>query len=197
MITRRNLTWVIPLLLLLTFPLWRPPVASFLTPRGGYDASFANRKLDEHNFNMEQVHITQSENGKTTLEVQAQRASTGKTQDEFNMEEVHAVITSVSGEQTIVTAHKGVLYKKSTILTLIDEVVVIKPKDKFELYTDLLIYNDKTHIANSPGETQVIGERFEIRGNNLFFNTKTKAYDLSGRVRCKLSNFSTPDSSSP
>ena len=197
MISRRNLTWFIPLLLLLTFPLWRPPVASFLTPRGGYDASLTNRKLDEHNFTMEQVHITQSENGKTTLEIQAQRASTGKTQDEFIMEEVEAVITSDSGEQTFVTALKGILNKQSTILTLIDEVVVVKPKDKFELYTDLLIYNDKTHIANSPGETQVIGERFEIKGNNLFFNTKTEAYDLSGRVRCKLSNFSTPDSSSP
>ena len=197
MITRRNLTWLIPLLLLFTFPLWRPPVASFLTPRGGYDESLANRKLDEHNFNMEQVHVTQSENGKTTLEILAQRAYTGKTPDEFEMEEVDAVITTDSGEQTFITARKGVLDKKSAILTLIDEVVVMKPKDQYELYTDLLIYNDKTHIANSPGKTQVIGEKVEIKGDNLIFNTKTEAYDLSGRVRCKLTNFSTPDSTSP
>ena len=197
MISRRNLIWLIPLFLVLSFPLWRPPVASFLTPRGGYDESLANRKLDEHNFTMEQVRITQSEKGKITLEIQARQAYTGQTQDDFAMEEVDAVITADSGEQTFITARKGLLDKKNAILTLIDEVVVIKPKDKYELYTDLLIYNDKTNIANSPGKTQLLGEKIEIKGNNLIFNTKTEAYELSGRVRCKLTNFSTPDSSSP
>jgi LPS export ABC transporter protein LptC len=197
MISRRNLIWLIPLLLFLTFPMWRPFVAAFLTPRGGYDESLANRRLDEHNFNMDNVHLAQSENGRKTLEIEARRAYTGKTQDEFEMEEVDAIITSDSGEQTFVTARKGLLDKKNSILTLIDEVVVMKPKDKFELYTDLLIYNDKTHIANSPGKTQLIGEKVEIKGTNLVFNTKTEAYDLGGRVRCKLTNFSAPDSTSP
>lgn len=197
MMTRRNLVWLIPLCLFLTFPLWRIPAASFLTPRGGYDASLAERKLDVHKFNMEQVHVTQSELGKTTLEIVAERAYTGKTDNEFEMETVDAVITSASGEQTFVTARKGILDKQSSILTLIEEVVVMKPKDKFELYTDLLIYNDKSHIAHSPGKTQVIGEKIEISGNNLIFNTLTEAYDLGGRVRCKLTNFSSPDSTPP
>jgi len=193
---RRNLTWIIPLILFFTFPLWRPPVAAFFTPRGGYDASLANRKLDEHNFNMERVHITQSEHGKNTLEIAAQRAYTGKTQNEFEMEEVDAVVTSDSGEQTYITARKGVLDKLGAILTLIDEVVVMKPNDQFELYTDLLIYDDKTHIANSPGKTQIIGEKIELSGNNLTFNTLTEGFDLGGRVRGKLTNFSAPDDTS-
>lgn len=197
MITRRNLIWLIPLFLALTFPLWRPPIAAFLSPRGGYDASLANRKFDEHNFKLETVQITQSENGKITLEIEAERAYTGKNPDEIEMESIDAVITSATGVQTFVTARKGILDKKGSILTLIDEVVVIKPKDKFELYTDLLIYNDKTQIANSPGKTQVIGEKIQITGNNLVFNTITESYDLGGRVHCKLANFSTPDSTSP
>lgn len=196
MTSRRNLIWLFPLLLFLTFPLWRDPVTTFLTPRGGYDPSLAKRKLDVHNFNMDGVHITQSENGKIILEITAERAYTGKTENEFEMEKVDAIITSDNDEQTFVTARQGILDKKNTILTLIDEVVVMKPKDSFELYTDLLIYNDKTHIANSPGKTQIIGEKIEINGKNLIFNTETEAYDLSGRVRCKLQNFS-PDSSSP
>jgi len=193
MITRRNLTWLIPFFLFLTFPLWRPPIASFLSPRGGYDPSLANRKLDEHNFKLEHVHIAQSEHGKITLEIEAEQAYTGKNQDEIEMEQVDATITSVANEQTFVTARKGVLDKKGSILTLIDEVVVMKPKDKFELYTDLLIYNDKTGIAHSPGKTQVIGEKIDLTGNNLIFNTITDSYDLSGRVHCKLANFSAPD----
>ncbi len=197
MITRRNLIWLIPLFLALTFPLWRPPVASFLSPRGGYDPSLANRKLDEHNFKLENVHIAQSEHGKITLEIEAESAYTGKNKDEIEMETVDAVITSASNEQTFVTARKGILDKKGAILTLVEEVVVMKPKDKFELYTELLIYNDKTGIANSPGKTQVIGEKIEITGNNLIFNTTTNSYDLSGRVHCKLANFSAPDSTAP
>lgn len=197
MMTRRNLVWLIPLFLFLTFPLWRIPLAAFLTPRGGYDPSLAARKVDSQVFNMEKVHVTQSEHGKTTLEIVAERALTGKSDNEFEMEEVDAVITSTTGEQTFITARKGILDKKTSILTLIHEVVVMKPKDKFELYTDLLIYNDKTHIAHSPGKTQVIGEKIEIRGNNLTFNSLTGIYDLDGRVRCKLTNFSAPDSTSP
>jgi LPS export ABC transporter protein LptC len=195
MMTRRNLVWLIPLFLFFTFPLWRIPVASFLSPRGGYDPSLAERKLDVHNFNMETVHITQSELGNITLEIIAVRAYTGTSENEFEMEEVDAVVTSAKGEQTFITARKGILDRQSAILTLIDEVVVMKPKDKFELYTDLLIYNDKSHIAQSPGKTLVIGEKIEIRGNNLIFNTLTESYDLGGRVRCKLTNFSSPDNS--
>jgi LPS export ABC transporter protein LptC len=192
MISRRSLVWLIPFLLFLSFPLWRIPIASFLSPRGGYDPSLAQRKLDAHNFNMDEVHITQSENGKTTLDITADRAFTGKTVDEFKMNEVDAIITGTNNEQTFITSRKGIFDKQTGILTLIDEVVVMKPKDKSELYTDLLVYHNKTHMAHSPGKTQVIGDGFEIRGHNLLVNTLTKSYKIDGRVRCKLTGFSSP-----
>ena len=197
MITRRNLTWLIPLALFLSYPLWRAPVASFFEPRGGYDPSFANRKLDTQNFDLEKIHITQSEDGRVTLEIVAERAYTGKKKDEYLLDEVDAVVIGQNGEQTFITARHGILDKPESILTLIDEVVIMKPKDKFELYTDLLIYNEISKIAHSPGKTQIIGEKFEITGNTLIFNTETEAYDLSGRVRCKLVNFSAPPPSAP
>jgi LPS export ABC transporter protein LptC len=192
MISRRNLLWLIPFLLFISFPLWRIPVASLLSPRGGYDPSLAERKLDAHNFTMDKVHITQSKNGKTALKIAADRAFTGKTVDEFKMEEVDAVITGDNNEKTFITARSGIFDKQTAILTLIDEVVVIKPKDQAELYTDLLIYNNKTNMAHSPGKTQVIGKGFEVRGTNLHINTLTKSYKIDGRVRCKVTDFSAP-----
>ena len=197
MITRRNLTWIIPLALFLSYPLWRASAAAFFEPRGGYDPSFANRKLDTHNFDLEKVRITQSENGHTTLEIVAERAYTGKKKDEFLLDEVDAVVIGKNDEQTFITARHGILDKPESILTLIDEVVIMKPTAKFELYTDLLIYNEVSKIAHSPGKTQIIGEKIEITGNTLIFNTETEAYDLSGRVRCKLANFSEPPPSAP
>ncbi len=190
MISRRTMVWLIPLTLALTFPLWRIPVTTFLTPRGGYDPSFADREKNEHNFNMETVHITQSEQGNTTLKIVAERVFTGSKVNEFRMDKVDAVMTGDDDEQTFITARKGILDKQAALLTLIDDVVVVKPKDKMELYTDLLIYNDKTNMAHSPGKTQIVGEKIDILGNNLLFNTQTQSYDLGGRVRCRLTGFS-------
>lgn len=192
MITRRNLIWLIPVTLFVFYPLWSIPVGTFLSPRGGYDPSLANRKLDTHNFDLQRVHITQSEEGQVALEIAAQKAYTGEKPDEFLLDEVDAVIIGKDGEQTFITARHGILDKPQSILTLIDEVVVMKPRDKFELYTDKLIYNEVTQIAFSPGRTQVLGEKIDITGNGLTFNAVTKAYDLGGRVRCKLTNFNPP-----
>lgn len=193
MITPRNLIWIIPFALFVTFPLWRIPVAAFLSPRGGYDSSLADRKLDTHNFSLDGIHITQSDNGKKTLEIVAKHAYTGKKSDVFKLDEVDAVIISNTGEQTFITARHAILDKNTTLLTLIDEVVVMNPKDKFELYSELLTYNETTHIVHSPGRTQILGEKIDISGYSLTFNSLTKAYDLSGRIHCKLHNFSAPE----
>ena len=38
----RNLLWLIPLVLLVTSPLWKPALTDFLTPRGGFDSSLVD-----------------------------------------------------------------------------------------------------------------------------------------------------------
>ena len=189
----RNFVWLLPLTLLLTLPLWRIPVAAFLAPRGGYDPALALNRPAAHDFTMNTVHITQSHNGKTTLDVVAKRAMTGKTSDEFTMEDVNAtIISEEQGDQTYVTARKGRFDKGSSLLSLIDDVVIKKPKDKYEIYTDLLHYNDKTKIADCPGATRLIGDKVSIKGGSLTYNTLTNSYDIGGRVYCTLSEFIRP-----
>ena len=39
----RNLLWMLPLLLLVSSPLWVPPLSDFLTPRGGYNPKLAQQ----------------------------------------------------------------------------------------------------------------------------------------------------------
>lgn len=191
-INGRNLVWLVPMVLLLTFPLWRIPLTTFLAPRGGYDPDLALNRPDGHEFTMNNVHITQSHNGKTTLDLVAIRAMTGKTSDEFQMEDVNATITSKEGEQSYVTARRGLFDKGSSLLSLIDDVVIKKPKDKYEIYTDLLHYNDKTKIADCPGPTRLIGDKVSIKGGNLKYNVSTNSYDIGGRVYCTLSEFVRP-----
>lgn len=188
----RNLVWLIPLALVVTFPVWHLPLATFLAPRGGYDPSLAQNRPDGHDFTMQKVHITQSHNGLTTLDLLATQAMTGQTVDEFKMEDVNATIISEQGEQTHVTAKKGIFDKGSSLLSLIDDVVIKKPKDKYEIYTDLLHYNDKSKIANCPGATRLQGDKVSIKGGSLTYNTLAKSYDIGGRVYCKLTEFVRP-----
>ncbi len=191
-VNSRNFIWLVPLALLLTFPLWRLPLAAFLAPRGGYDPSLALNRPDAHDFVMNRVHITQSHNGQTTLDLVAMRAMTGQTTDEFKMEDVNATIISKEGEPTYVTARQGLFDKESSRLSLIDDVQIKKPKDKYEIYTDLLHYNDKTKLANCPGPTRLIGEKVSIKGGSLEYNVLTNNYDIGGRVYCQLTDFVHP-----
>jgi LPS export ABC transporter protein LptC len=191
-ISKRNFIWLVPLALLLTFPLWRLPLAAFLAPRGGYDPALALNGPDSHDFTMNRVHITQSHHGQTTLTIAAVRAMTGQSSNEFRMEDVNATITSKEGEQTHVTAGKGLFDKGSSQLSLMDDVVINKPKDNYQIYTDLLHYNDKTKIANCPGPTRLLGEDVSIKGGSLEYNLLSKSYDIGGRVFCTLSNFVRP-----
>jgi LPS export ABC transporter protein LptC len=188
----RSLVWLIPLALVITFPIWHLPLADFLAPRGGYDPNLAHNRPDSHDFTMQTVHITQSHNGQTTLDLLATRAMTGRTVDEFKMEDVNAAIISEQGEKTYVTAKKGVFDKGSSLLSLIDDVVIKKPKDKYEIYTDLLHYNDKSKIANCPGATRLKGDKVSIKGGSLTYNTLANSYDIGGRVYCNLTEFVRP-----
>ncbi len=188
----RNFIWLVPFALLLTFPLWRIPLTAFLSPRGGYDPALAQNRQNTHDFTMNTVHIIQSHNGLTTLDIVAKRAMTGKTTDEFKMEDINATITSEQGEQTHITARQGIFDKTSSLLTLTEKVIIKKPKDKYEIYTELLHYNDKSKIAKCPGPTRLIGKDVSIKGGSLEYNMLTKSYDIGGRVYCKLNEFVRP-----
>jgi LPS export ABC transporter protein LptC len=188
----RNLVWLVPLFLLVSFPLWRPPLAAFLAPRGGYDPSLAQNRPDGHDFVMNRVHITQSHRGKNTLDIVSDQAMTGQTTDEIRMDQIKAVITGKDGRQSHVSARKGIFDKATSLLTLIDDVVINKPSEKYEITTQLLHYDDKTKIAHCPGATRLKGEKITIKGGSLTYNTTSGSYDIGGRVFCRLTQFIRP-----
>jgi LPS export ABC transporter protein LptC len=188
----RNLVWLVPLFLLVSFPLWRPPLAAFLAPRGGYDPSLAQNRPDGHDIVMNRVHITQSHRGKNTLDIVSDQAMTGQTTDEIRMDQIKAVITGKDGRQSHVSARKGIFDKATSLLTLIDDVVINKPSEKYEITTQLLHYDDKTKIAHCPGATRLKGEKITIKGGSLTYNTTSGSYDIGGRVFCRLTQFIRP-----
>lgn len=192
MINQRNIIWLVPLFFLVTFPLWKIPMAAFLTPRGGYDPAYANMKTDVHNFTMDKVRIQQIHNGKKSAEIRAENAKTGEKPDEYILTKVNTDVYDKEGEVTNISADRGIYNAVSKQLTLIDNVVVARTKEKQSLFTDLLYYDDEKRTIRCPGATRLAAEDAEIRGGSLDYDINKGQYEIGGRVHCLLEGFSGP-----
>jgi LPS export ABC transporter protein LptC len=192
MINQRNMIWLIPLALLISFPIWKPPLASFLTPRGGYDPAYANLDTDTHNFTMDSVRIQQIHSGKKSAEIRAENARTGEKPDEYIMTKVDTDVYDNEGKITNITADRGIYNVETKQLTLIDNVVIHKTSDQQSLYTDLLYYDDEKRTVWCPGATRMEAEDAEIRGGSLRYEVESGKYEIGGRVHCLIEGFSQP-----
>ncbi len=188
----RNTVWLVPLILTLTFPLWRIPVASFLTPRGDFDHNIERKNSGSHNFNMETVKILQNQKGKKTALFRAKSAHTDEKADILTLETVEADIFDKDGNITHIVSRTGKYNIATKILTLIGDVVVNKTHDKQLLYTDLLYYDSGKRTVSCPGKTRLVGENVRIDGGSLDYFIDTSKYDIGGRVHVVLGGFSAP-----
>jgi len=185
----RNTVWLIPLAIVVTFPLWSVPIGDFLTPRGGFDPELTNSTTPTRDFNMETVKILQNQDGVKTALIRADTARTGEISDILLMENVDADIFDEDGNITRIVAKHGKYNTNTEILILTDDVVVNKTRDKQFLYTDLLNYNSKKRTINCPGKTRLEGEDVEIDGGSLDYDVKTASYVIGSGVTCVLNGF--------
>jgi len=184
MLHTRNLLWLIPLLLLVTFPAWRLPLASFLEPRGGYDPDFGKRDKNVHNFIMEKVMIIQDQQPNKTAEVRAEMAYTTDVPNEFELTTVDADLFGKDGEKVKINAKKGLYNTETRKLTLQQEVHISRGVENQHLFTELLYYNDHNQTIHSPVDTRLIGDNIEINGSSLDYDVATNQYEVGGRVYC-------------
>lgn len=188
MLHTRNLLWLIPLLLLATFPAWKLPLASFLEPRGGYNPDFGKRDKNVHNFIMEDVVIIQDQLGNKTAEVHADTAYTTEVPNEFELTTVDADLFGKDGEQVKIKAKKGLYNTETRKLTLQQDVQVSRELGEQELFTELLYYYDSTQTIHSPVNTRLTGNNLEINGSSLDYDIVSNQYKIGGRVYCIISN---------
>ena len=184
----RNLLWIIPLLLLLSFPAWRIPVASFLSPRGGFDQSFGQKQEQPHNFLMNEVTIIQNQTGKKTAEVAATRANTTDQINEYVLSEVNADLFGDKEEEVNVIAAQGTYNTDSKKLSLKNEVVVTRKSENQKLFTDLLHYYGEQRKLHAPVATRLKGPNIEILGSSLEYDVATNSYKIGGRVYCTIND---------
>jgi LPS export ABC transporter protein LptC len=191
MITRRNSLWLIPFLIILTFPIWKIPVSSFLTPRGNYDPEVFKRKSEEHNFSMVNVNILQSEDGQKTTDIHAAKALTSKQPNEYILEMVTANVIDKEGRVTNITADTGIYNTLTRSLKLVRNVVIINKEEKFTVKTNLLYYFDALRKVHCPEKTQFYGDGIDILGSSFDYDITKGFYEVGGRVKCTLKGYDT------
>ena len=193
MVNKRNIILFIPIFLVLTFPIWKIPVASFLSPRGGDEPEdIQGRNESSHDFAMDQVKILQNQNGKKTAIIRAKSALTGDNANEFHLESVDADLIDKDNKITNVVAETGSYNVNTEILTLRKDVVITRLEGDRTMYSQLLIYSDKERTVNSPGKVRFVGEEFNIVGGSMVYDIKTDSYQLSNRVKCVIGGFVEP-----
>jgi LPS export ABC transporter protein LptC len=180
----RNLLWILPLGLLLSAPLWQDEVAEFLRPRGGYDAAAEEAHiLERQDFVMDGVILTMNSNGEQTWKIKARQARTGRTDREILLQEVDAVYRRSGYEPLTVSSKEGIYQIDAKHLTLIEDVVLIKPSQQEELYTELLYYDDTTKLMTSPVEVEIKTPTLDLQAGGMEYNLSTESYIFSQRVK--------------
>jgi LPS export ABC transporter protein LptC len=184
----RNLLWLVPLVLFLTSPLWKPLLASYLKPRGGYEpiSIVDSEKVPSQSFIMDTITITMSNKGRVEWVVNAERAFTAQSDKEIGMIGVDALYTDISNDKTHITSSQGMYNVDERHLILMDNVVIRKPSANQEMFTDLMHYYDDRKMVVSPGDVKIKSPKYSIEAGRLDYNLASDAYDFSGRVKVDL-----------
>ncbi len=187
MISKSNLSWFIPLVLIISFPLWKIPAANFLAPRGGINESMTKeQKKISQSFSMENVVIRQFKNNKLTAVVHAKTAATGKKPELLEFTQLDGLLYDAKSNQTQVLAKKGTYNSKTELLILKNNVVVDRKNDKQKLFTQHLNYNTSNKTLHSPTTTLIETPEAEIEGGSFTYNLKNKNYEFDKRVNMTL-----------
>ena len=168
----RNLLWLLPLLLFVTSPLWKPPVAAFLTPRGGYNPKLAmpEESTPVQNFVMDSVAITLTSDGK----------------EEWQIDAVSAMYIGKEKEPINITSQKGRYHLDDRHLTLIGKVVITKPTKDQQLFSELLHYYDATKMVVSPGKVDLRGPGLKLTAGRMDYDLTSEGYDFGDRVKVNM-----------
>lgn len=186
--TPRNLLWMLPLLFLLTSPLWKPPLTAFLAPRGGYNPKLAQPEEETpvQNFIMDSVAITLTSQGRPEWQIDADQAFTGEQGDDIQMAGVKAKYIGVDKEPTHITSNKGQYFIDQRHLVLTDRVVLTKPTKDQQLLSEQLDYYDGTKKMVSPGRVELRSPKIRLTAGRMDYDLETGGYDFTNRVKVTL-----------
>lgn len=182
----RNVLWLLPLALLVSWPLWGPCAKDFLSPRGGFETAVASGQDKAKTFTMSDVFFTQDKKGVRDWRITAERLHTANGESKLQMQRVDAVVydEDEAEKKFHITSEAGLYDTDEQILTLTDNVRVTTTQG-YEIHSPVLRYLDKSGEIKTDERVRITGEDIDISGQGLMYDMKSGAYWIGGRVRFK------------
>ena len=186
----RNLLWIVPLVALLTMPLWKPFAADILSPvrkeTGSLPPSLTNiRALSSSE--MSGVEFEQSKNGVKEWFLTASRLYSAESDSDMQLEDVKGLFFGDAGEnkETRIRS-KAARYNADTKRITLQGEVVIQNEKGYEMQTDSMEYLAAEKKIRTTSAVTIQGNNIEVSGNQLFYDIATGNYRLEGNVVCKV-----------
>ena len=183
----RHLFWLAPLALLLTSPLWGPPVARFLLPRiSETSAKGAELKSAGKTFAMEDIVFTQSNKGKRQWRLKAASLYTAGSEEDIRLDTVEAEFIGDDDTQRTTISGDRARYQSDLQLLSINDNVAVKAANGYEMHAPQLRFQEKERLLLADNGVTVTGERFQVTGQRLRYDLATNDVRVEGRVVCTV-----------
>ncbi len=179
----KNFLWLIPLLLLVTSPLWKPVAVRFLSPHGHHSVKISRVQTDS-SFKMTGMQLVRSDDGQKDLELHAATVNSGKEgMDNFYLSSVDLRLYDKGKNKAHVLGGEGHYDAKKQIITVIDNVTVYA-RGEYELRSDVLRYLMPYKTIKTAAAVFFQTKDTSVRGDSMSYNLSTGRYRVGGGVIC-------------
>lgn len=185
----RNILWLLPLALVMLWPLWQGPAARWLAPPAyapgaSQPGLLAERPDAVKNFSMEKVLFTQHRAGVRDWQIQLSRLHSAlDNEDILHLEQVDARFFAEERPKFLISGGHGQYDNQGRILILENDVRVRSEEDGFLVQGESLSYNDATRLISTDQPVRISGENMEVRGMGLVYDMERGDYEVAGRLQ--------------
>lgn len=174
MMTHRQ-SWQIPVLIILSIPLWQGFAGRFLTIEQG---AVAPPVRQETNFTLEGVTFSQTTHGVRDVTLKAKHLFTSNENGIITMDEIDA--NRLGNNPVHIISGSAVYDPDKEIITLLDDVLV--EAANLVIKTPFMRYLVKHETIKSAGEVSITGDEITLRGTSFMYNLITSDMRIGKRV---------------
>lgn len=185
MAVSRNSILFLPLLAIISSPLWWSTVGDLLRPRGDFNHHPPPVTDQLKTFVLADVLLTQYKDSRKDFQLKAARVNSGIHENLLEMEKIEARLIGLDGMATIVTGGEGLYRSDQQILTVIYDVLVKRP-DGMEIRTEALRYLSKYRKVKTAEEVTIAGDKVRLIGGNMFYDLVDGNFRAGGGVKVDL-----------
>ncbi len=183
----RNILWLLPVALLLSWPIWGGAFTSVLAPRGGLAAHLAvpQATTTGAGFSMDGVLFSQLKNGVRDWQIQAKRLFAGEDPDRMQLVTVEAQVFKNAERRFVITGQEGEYNSKKKIL-LMRTGVKVQAENGMLIQSDSLSYDDQARKITTLAPVRITGKGMDIHGKGMAYDMQKDSYDVNGRVKVDI-----------